>query len=164
MDLAPHPHGVAQTWCQCGPVQAAKQSWDTAAPDGSADTLGTIPGLVALQQPTASPARWDHCSPHAGSQARDLGDAFPWLLGVQQMLLQQGLRRDERTRSQQPSCLPPGASPIPLPQALPNSPLSQTSCPCIPSLSAAGAQGDRGSHALLGTHRAVTHISTGPEG
>lgn len=163
-DLALHLHGAAQTRGRHGPVQAAEQSWDTAAPDSPTDTLGTIPGLVALGQPTASLACWDHCSLHVASQVRDLRDALPWLLGVQQMLLQQGLHRDERTRSQQPSCLPPGANPIPLPQALPNRPLSQTSCPCIPSLSAAGAQGDWGSRALLGTHNAVTHLSTGPEG
>lgn len=38
-----------------GPVHPAEQSWKTAAPSGPAGTLATVPGLVALLQPTASP-------------------------------------------------------------------------------------------------------------
>lgn len=135
--LEHHLHRAAQPQGKAGwhsPVHPAEQSWKNAGPNPNSptDTLGTIPGLVAAhslanelgsslslcpccataQGPQGWPSRAAGCPADTATTGRALWE----------------LHRDERARSQLPSCLPPDAGHIPLSQALPNSPLSMD-CP-----------------------------------
>lgn len=138
------PWAPSQGWCHCCSLQPRQQAGLTA--------------LLMCPCPVTRQGLWGCLSRAAGCPADTAatGRAL-W-----------GLPRDERARSQQPSCLPHGAGHIPLPRAFPNSPLP-TGCPKLaaspaPASPQQGHRAVQGSCTLLGTHTPLMHLSTGPEG